>query len=109
MDNGSLGNDSTTKSSVTVKITIIDVNDNAPTFEQEHYSVNVSEALQNGQALPGLLMSVTDSDGVSIQPALCRPLLCLCVWPPLCVASMCGLLCMWLPLCVASSVCSLYE
>lgn len=65
LKNGSLGNDIYTKSSANVTITIIDVNDNPPRFEQTHYSVNVSEALQNGQALPGLLMSVSDADGVS--------------------------------------------
>ena len=65
MENGSLGNDEFTKSSSRVTITIIDVNDNPPQFAQKHYSVNVSESLQNGQALPGLLMSVSDSDGVS--------------------------------------------
>ena len=62
--NGSLGNDVYTRSTADVTITILDVNDNPPQFSQSHYSVNISEALQNGQALPDLLMSVTDSDQV---------------------------------------------
>ena len=52
-------------STTSVVVSPIDVNDNPPQFAQKHYSVNVSESLQNGQALPGLLMSVSDSDGVS--------------------------------------------
>ncbi|KAF6041176.1 hypothetical protein EB796_000514 [Bugula neritina] len=63
LSDGSLGNDSTTQSFSDVKITIIDVNDNPPMFTQTHYSVNMSESLENGQAIPNLTMHVSDADG----------------------------------------------
>ena len=61
---GTLGADPTTQSYNNVVITILDVNDNPPSFTQTHYSVRMSEAIQDNQAIPNLTMYVNDPDGV---------------------------------------------
>mgnify|MGYP001790978290 FL=1 len=61
---GTLGADPTSQSYNNVVITILDVNDNPPTFTQTHYSVRMSEAIQDNQAIPNLTMYVNDPDGV---------------------------------------------
>lgn len=53
---------STATAEVTVKIK--DVNDEPPLFNKREYFVEIPENIQEGSALPGLDMMVTDPDEV---------------------------------------------
>lgn len=54
-------------------ITIKDVNDEAPRFNQRDYYVEIPENLQDNTPLPRLDMSVVDPDVVSERCALLLP------------------------------------
>ena len=51
--------------SVTVQISVLDINDNAPLFEFQSYEVNVTESAQMGYSV--LNLTATDSDEVRMQ------------------------------------------
>ncbi|KAH9513024.1 hypothetical protein Btru_035618 [Bulinus truncatus] len=58
-----LGNDSLTTATVTIKITARDINDNAPTFNMRSYdNIFIDENIIAGANVPGLQMTVTDID-----------------------------------------------
>ncbi|XP_071106393.1 cadherin-87A-like [Haliotis cracherodii] len=57
-----LGNDTSTTATATIRINVRDQNDNAPTFHQSDFTVNIYEDIPNESALPGLIMTVTDLD-----------------------------------------------
>ncbi|XP_066907242.1 cadherin-87A [Halyomorpha halys] len=56
------GNDSLTSTTTMASVTIKDVNDEPPQFNQKEYHVKLSENTPLGTPLPNLNMSVTDSD-----------------------------------------------
>lgn len=58
-------NDPGSSTVTAVSITIRDVNDEAPTFSQPSYSVNVNENIPNGSPLPNLDIFVQDTDAGS--------------------------------------------
>nr|UZM07820.1 cadherin 1 [Geocoris pallidipennis] len=60
--NGIPGNDSLTSSTTMASVTIKDVNDEPPQFNQKEYHVMLSENIPLGTPLPNLNMTVTDPD-----------------------------------------------
>lgn len=60
--NGIPGTDETTSSTADVTITIRDVNDEAPTFNQQEYDVSIPENVPFGTPLANLNMEVKDTD-----------------------------------------------
>ncbi|XP_050390915.1 cadherin-87A [Patella vulgata] len=59
---GEIGNTSDTTADATIRISILDVNDNAPKFKENNYEVSIYENIPNESALPDLIMTVTDED-----------------------------------------------
>nr|CAD7443573.1 unnamed protein product [Timema bartmani] len=59
------GNDALTVTTADATVTIKDVNDEAPTFNNREYSTFIVENPPNGTPLPHLDMSVRDTDVVS--------------------------------------------
>ncbi|XP_041362430.1 cadherin-87A-like [Gigantopelta aegis] len=59
---GLYGNDALTTADTTIRITVRDMNDNAPTFHQDHFNVSIYESIPNLASLPDLFMTVTDKD-----------------------------------------------
>ncbi|RZF35066.1 hypothetical protein LSTR_LSTR009658 [Laodelphax striatellus] len=57
---GMPSNDVMTSTSAVASITITDVNDEPPTFNQREYTVSLSENIPDGTPLPNLDMTVTD-------------------------------------------------
>lgn len=55
-----------TETEVEVTITIIDVNDEPPTFNKREYRASVPENVPDGTPLPNLDMFVQDRDVVSV-------------------------------------------
>lgn len=49
----------------TVTVTVQDLNDNTPTFNQQVYRLTIPEALSYGTNVPGLNMLVSDADVVN--------------------------------------------
>lgn len=64
--NGVPVNDESTISTTQASITIRDVNDSPPTFNQNNYFVSLSENTAIGTPLP-VEITVTDPDVVSVQ------------------------------------------
>ena len=64
VENGLPGNDNLTTTIAEATITIRDVNDEPPTFNQREYNVTLPENAPIGTPLPHLDMTVTDSDVV---------------------------------------------
>ncbi|XP_064617342.1 cadherin-87A-like [Liolophura sinensis] len=64
-----LGDNPQTTAVTTVRITVEDINDNPPTFDQSSYTVSIPEDIPTGTALPGLFMTVTDSDSLYLLEA----------------------------------------
>jgi len=62
MVDGVLGNDSMTTTTAVASVTIKDVNDEPPQFNQREYSVSLPENIADGTTLPNLNMIVTDPD-----------------------------------------------
>uniref|UniRef100_A0A1B6L3B2 Cadherin domain-containing protein n=1 Tax=Graphocephala atropunctata TaxID=36148 RepID=A0A1B6L3B2_9HEMI len=62
MVDGMLGNDSLTSTTALASVTIKDVNDEPPQFNQREYSVSLPENIPDGTTLPNLDMIVTDPD-----------------------------------------------
>ncbi|GLV42165.1 Cadherin 87A, partial [Carabus blaptoides fortunei] len=60
--NGERGNDPLTTTSAEATVTIKDVNDEPPQFNQREYNVEIPENVPNGTPLPHLDMSVKDPD-----------------------------------------------
>lgn len=56
-----------TETEVEVTITIIDVNDEPPTFNKREYRASVPENVPDGTPLPNLDMFVQDRDVVSVS------------------------------------------
>ncbi|KAK6187126.1 hypothetical protein SNE40_005218 [Patella caerulea] len=59
---GEIGNTSDTTADTTIRISVLDVNDNAPKFKENNYVVSIYENIPNESALPDLIMTVTDED-----------------------------------------------
>ncbi|XP_055876321.1 cadherin-87A-like [Biomphalaria glabrata] len=57
-----LGNDSSTTSTITIRITVRDINDNGPVFNQNTYEAYIDENTIAGANVPVLQMTVTDID-----------------------------------------------
>uniref|UniRef100_A0A2C9L3X1 Cadherin domain-containing protein n=1 Tax=Biomphalaria glabrata TaxID=6526 RepID=A0A2C9L3X1_BIOGL len=57
-----LGNDSFTTSTITIRITVRDINDNGPVFNQNTYEAFIDENTIAGANVPVLQMTVTDID-----------------------------------------------
>ncbi|XP_056018521.1 cadherin-87A-like [Ostrea edulis] len=57
-----LGNDPQTTARTSIRITIFDINDQAPTFDPVNYQVTIPEDTPNRTPLPNLSLSVTDLD-----------------------------------------------
>lgn len=66
MIDGKKGNDELTTATTQATVKIIDVNDETPSFDRREYFVEIPENIKVGEAIPGLDMTVTDSDDVSI-------------------------------------------
>lgn len=64
--NGERGNDPLTTTSAEATVTIKDVNDEPPQFNQREYNVEIPENVPNGTPLPHLDMTVKDPDVVSV-------------------------------------------
>ena len=60
------GVESDIRTQTSVTVTVRDINDNAPLFNQESYSIAVPEGLSRGTQLPGLNMVINDEDLVCI-------------------------------------------
>jgi hypothetical protein len=60
------GDDPLTSTTSIASVTIKDVNDEPPTFNQKEYSVRLSENIPLGTPLPNLNMTVSDSDIVRL-------------------------------------------
>ncbi|XP_012934695.1 cadherin-87A isoform X2 [Aplysia californica] len=61
-----LGNDPLTTATVKIRITMKDINDNAPKFDKNVYNIEINENIARGQNIPGLQMTVTDADQTDI-------------------------------------------
>ncbi|XP_044756698.1 cadherin-87A [Coccinella septempunctata] len=59
---GKKGNDDLTTATTQAIVKIIDVNDETPSFDRREYFVEIPEDIKEGEAIPGLEMTVTDSD-----------------------------------------------
>ncbi|XP_045467864.1 cadherin-87A isoform X2 [Harmonia axyridis] len=59
---GKKGNDDLTTATTQATVKIIDVNDETPSFDRREYFVEIPEDIKEGEAIPGLDMTVTDSD-----------------------------------------------
>lgn len=66
MIDGIPGNDLLTTSSAVASVTIKDVNDEPPRFNEREYRVSLPENIPHGTTLPNLDMTVTDPDVVSL-------------------------------------------
>ncbi|GFS25353.1 cadherin-87A, partial [Elysia marginata] len=47
---------------ISIKVTVKDINDNTPTFDRSSYTAIVDENIVSGSNVPGLLMTITDID-----------------------------------------------
>lgn len=65
MVNGVRGNDPLTMTTAEATVTIKDVNDEPPQFNQREYNVEIPENVPDGTPLPHLDMTVKDPDVVS--------------------------------------------
>jgi len=63
--NGVASSDDDTSATADVSITIRDVNDEPPKFNEKEYHVTIPENLLEGSPLPNLDMTVSDTDVVS--------------------------------------------
>lgn len=78
--NGVRGNDPLTVTTAEATVTIKDVNDEPPKFNQREYHVQIPENVPDGTPLPHLDMTVKDPDVVSIKRTCYFPfLLLICV------------------------------
>ena len=66
--NDILGDDSTTTAVTTIRITVLDANDNSPTFNNTLYNVSIVEDIPNQSPLPNVILTVSDPDLVSCFP-----------------------------------------
>ncbi|RUS73609.1 hypothetical protein EGW08_018632 [Elysia chlorotica] len=62
LPNATLGNDPLTTATITIKVTVLDINDNTPTFDKPSYTAFVEENIVSGSNVPGLQMAITDID-----------------------------------------------
>ncbi|GFO04281.1 cadherin-87a [Plakobranchus ocellatus] len=61
-DNITLGDGPLTTATVRIKVTVLDINDNTPTFDSNTYEARIDENIVSGANIPGLQMTVTDID-----------------------------------------------
>ena len=67
-----LGNDPQTTARTAIRVTIYDINDQAPTFNPINYQVTIPEDIPNKTPLPNLALSVNDLDVVSFRRFWCK-------------------------------------
>lgn len=76
------GNDSLTVTTTQASITIRDVNDSPPTFNEKNYAISLPENTPPGTPLP-IEMSVRDPDVVSIIYFSNLLQFVKCIWTPI--------------------------
>lgn len=57
-----LGNSPSTTATTTIRVSILDINDNIPTFTQPRYISTIPENIATDRGVPNLLMTVIDKD-----------------------------------------------
>ena len=67
LSDGSLGNDPSTTATIVIKVTVLDINDNTPTFDKQTYTATVQENIVPASNVPDLQMTITDIDSVRIM------------------------------------------
>lgn len=59
---GTYGDDPLSTATTSIRISVLDINDNNPQFSPSVYTVNIREDITNNSPLPGLTMTVNDLD-----------------------------------------------
>ncbi|OPL20470.1 hypothetical protein AM593_00810, partial [Mytilus galloprovincialis] len=57
-----LGNDASTTAYTTIRINVVDANDNSPKFAKTQFNVSIAEDIPNQSPLPGVILTVSDPD-----------------------------------------------
>ncbi|XP_071128543.1 cadherin-87A-like isoform X4 [Mytilus edulis] len=57
-----LGSDASTTAYTTIRINVVDANDNSPKFAKTQFNVSIAEDIPNQSPLPGVILTVSDPD-----------------------------------------------
>ena len=66
--NMTLGNDASTTAYTTIRITVLDANDNSPEFTVTNFNISIAEDIPNESPIPNVILTVSDPDLVSYFP-----------------------------------------